>query len=239
MMTEKRIMMFPKVALCLFLLMLCADATEAQEADYYRMEVGAGLGVQNYLGDYNRNLFRGFQPMGEVVAKYLPNERMAIAADLSIGALKGNAKNAGDPYISTHDFTDFKTTIGDLSLMFEYNFWRHGMAGDYRHLKPLVPYVAAGIGASYINAKDNVTGQKTNDFSFNIPLGIGVKYKIAERVNSGLEWTIHFTSSDKLDGVADPLGIKSSGLFKNTDCFTQIKIYVTYSFMAKCRQCNN
>ncbi len=225
--------------LCLALCLASIVISSAQEADYYRMEIGGGIGLQNYLGDYNSNLLRGLQPSGSIMAKYLPNERMALKADLSIGMLKGNAKNSSDKYIRDNDLTDFKTTLGDLSLMFEYNFWRHGMAGDYRHLKPLVPYLTAGIGGSYINAKNNLTGEKINDFSFNVPLGFGVKYKIAERINSGLEWTIHFTSSDKLDAVADPLGIKSGGLFKNTDCFTQIKIYITYSFLAKCRQCNN
>ncbi len=211
----------------------------AQEADYYRMEVGGGVGMWNYIGDYNSNLFRGFQPMGSLMLKYLPDEHMAFKLDLSLGQLKGNSKNSGDSYIRTKDNTDFKTTLGDMNVMFEYNFWKHGMSGDYRNLKSFVPYVTIGLGASYIDGRENVSGEKYNDFSINFPLGLGVKYKIAERLNSGFEWTMHFTSSDKLDGVADPLGIKSSGLFKNTDCFMQLRLYVTYSFMAKCRQCNN
>jgi hypothetical protein len=74
---------------------------------------------------------------------------------------------------------------------------------------------------------------------FNLPLGGGVKYKAAPRVNVALEWTIHFTSSDMLDNTKDPYGIKSSGLFKNTDCYSHLRLSLTYDIWAKCRTCHN
>ena len=43
----------------------------------------------------------------------------------------------------------------------------------------------------------------------------------------------------KLDGVTDPYLIKSSGLFKNTDCYHILQFTVTYSFAEKCRTCHN
>ena len=89
-----------------------------------------------------------------------------------------------------------------------------------------------GLGGTY------VTGDSNNTFAMNIPLGLGVKYKIAERLNLGLEWGIHFAMSDKLDGVVDPYTIKSSGAFKNKDAFTTLQLSLTYSFAAKCKTCN-
>ena len=76
-------------------------------------------------------------------------------------------------------------------------------------------------------------------FTANVPLGLGVKYKLGERLNLGVEWRVHFSLSDKLDGMADPYGIRSSGLFKNTDCYSALQLTLTYSFMSKCRTCNN
>ena len=58
-------------------------------------------------------------------------------------------------------------------------------------------------------------------------------------MNLGVEWGVHFTLSDKLDGSQDPYGIKSSGAFKNTDCYSALQVTLTYSFMAKCRTCHN
>jgi len=70
-------------------------------------------------------------------------------------------------------------------------------------------------------------------------MGIGVKYKIASRLNLGVEWGVHFSLSDELDGVRDPYGIKSSGAFKNTDCYQALQVTLTYSFKARCRTCHN
>ena len=73
----------------------------------------------------------------------------------------------------------------------------------------------------------------------NFPLALGIKYKVAERLNLGLEWAMHFSLSDKLDGVKDPYGIKSSGAFKNTDCYSTLQVSVTYDLWAKCKTCHN
>ncbi len=62
--------------------------------------------------------------------------------------------------------------------------------------------------------------------------------RVNERLNVGVDWTIHFSLSDELDGVKDPYGIKSSGAFKNTDCYSMLQVSLTYSFSAKCKTCN-
>ena len=72
-----------------------------------------------------------------------------------------------------------------------------------------------------------------------LPLGLGVKYKAADRVNMALEWTMHFTGNDLIDGAKDPYGIKSSGMFKNTDCYSVIQLSLTYDFWERCRTCHN
>ena len=81
--------------------------------------------------------------------------------------------------------------------------------------------------------KGFVTGHEENDIDF---LFTG---NINPRLNLGVEWAMHFSTSDKLDGVVDPYGIKSTGLFKNRDCFSALQLTLTYSFMAKCKTCNN
>ena len=62
---------------------------------------------------------------------------------------------------------------------------------------------------------------------------------MGDRTNLTVEWALHLSLSDKLDGSEDPYGIKSSGLFKNTDCYSLLRVSFTYSFMAKCRTCHN
>ena len=71
----------------------------------------------------------------------------------------------------------------------------------------------------------------------NIPLGVGVKYKVADRLNLSLDWQMHFTLSDYVDGIKDPYRISSSGMFKNTDCYSTLMLALTYSFSPKCPNC--
>jgi hypothetical protein len=49
---------------------------------------------------------------------------------------------------------------------------------------------------------------------------------------------MRLTLSDKLDGSKDPYGIKSSGLFKNTDCYSVLQIGLSYDLWKKCKTCN-
>ena len=130
----------------------------------------------------------------------------------------------------------FKNSLYDASVLYELNFWPYGTGRDYRGAKRLTPFVFAGLGMTYADVKTN--GAKKGKVAFNLPLGVGMKYKIGERVNIGLEWSIHFAQNDELDGVKDPYHIKSSGLFKNTDCYSLLQATLTYSFSPKCTTCN-
>ena len=72
-----------------------------------------------------------------------------------------------------------------------------------------------------------------------MPIGVGVKYKLGDRLNLTAEWMMHFSGSDKLDGMKDPYGIKSSGPFKNTDCYSTLQLSLTYDLWTKCKTCHN
>jgi hemolysin activation/secretion protein len=129
------------------------------------------------------------------------------------------------------DYT-FKRKIGDVGVRMEYNFWPYGTGMEYRGAQRLTPYIFIGLGT---------TVYKTDkpQLAMNMPLGLGVKYKAANRVNMALEWAMHFSNTDRLDGASNPLGIRSHGLFKNTDCFSQLRLSVTYDLWAKCKTCHN
>ena len=45
--------------------------------------------------------------------------------------------------------------------------------------------------------------------------------------------------SDKIDGRSDTYGIKSGGLFKNSDCYSIIQVGLSYDLWAKCKTCHN
>ena len=202
----------------------------AQEDPEYRLEIGAGAGTITYLGDYNSNLLKGAQPWFTAVAKYKMNPRMAIALNIGYGRLKGNSGNESTWYPQGR--YEFATKMIDAGLRYEYNFWPYGTGREYRGAQRLSPFIAFGLGGIY-------HGGREKGVSVDIPLGAGIKYKVADRLNLTAEWRMHFALTDKLDGMEDPYGIKSSGLFKNTDGFSIIQASLTYDLWEKCKTCHN
>jgi opacity protein-like surface antigen len=224
-------------------LLLVALSTQAQDQPEYRMELGAGAGLAAYVGDLNSNPAKGMRPMGALVAKYRSNPRMAWALNLGLSQLKGSTKDSDSwlPELS-ETIADFKTSIVDVQLRFEYNFWAFGTGREYHGAQPLTPFITLGLGATIGNAKITQTGAdelKKNSFAAQMPIGLGVKYKVADRLNLTAEWIMHFTGTDKLDGMEDPYGIRSKGLFKNTDGYSTLQLSLTYDLWAKCRVCHN
>ena len=213
-------------ALLVTLLLLSALSLKAQQDDEYLMEIGGGVGMVSYEGDFNGNVLKNMQPMGSVVLRRILNPYMGFRLAGSFGKLKGAAADVKTYYPdeATRGST-FSTSLLPVGVTYEYPFWPSGTGRDYRGAKRLTPFIF-GWGANSV-------------FTANVPLGLGVKYKLRERLNLGVEWRMHFSLSDKLDDMADPYGIKSSGLFKNTDCYSALQLTLTYSFMSKCRTCNN
>ena len=205
------------------------------QSDYqYRMEIGAGVGVVTYQGDLGGSLTKNMQPMASVVLRRVFNPYMALKFSAAYGKLKGSSADSNTYYpdYAASQYR-FNKTLVDAGVTYEYNFWPYGTGPDYRGAKRFTPFIFAGLGATYAGGEGN------SAFTANVPIGLGVKYKAGKRLNVALEWAEHFSMSDKLDGVKDPYGIKSSGLFKNTDCYSAIQLTLTYSFMPKCRTCHN
>ena len=222
------------IVLTALLLSIASVPANAQTDYEYRMEIGGGVGLMAYEGDFNGSILHNMQPSASLMLRRVINPYMDLRLAASYGKLKGSSKDV-KTYLPQYQDTqyDFSTTLVDLSATYEYNFWPYGTGNDYRGVQRLTPFIFAGIGTTYASTP---TG---NVFTANLPLGLGIKYKVAPRLNLGIEWAIHFSLNDKLDGIADPYGIQSTGMFKNTDCFSALQLTLTYSFMPKCRTCHN
>ena len=204
---------------------------QAQDEPEYRLEVGAAAGTVAYLGDYNGNITKGMQPWGALMAKYRMNPRMSLGLTVGFGKVKGSSDNVKTWYPQA-ERNEFNKSLIDAGIRFEYNFWAYGTGKEYRGARRLVPFIALGIGMAH-------HGKPEGGLAMNLPLGAGIKYKAANRLNLTLEWRMHFVPSDNLDGQKDPYGIESSGLFKNTDGFSVLQLALTYDIWAKCKTCHS
>jgi hypothetical protein len=226
------------VSLLLVMGLLYMQPMKAQDDPEYRMELGGAIGTSFYLGDVNKTWYGHAGMAGAVVGRYLLNPHMAIKGMLSYGSIAGKSRNMKQFYPDDPEsgaaspearVYNFNSSVTDFSVTYEYNFWGYSRYSSYQDYKRLTPYIQLGLGVTY--------GQAGKSFTANFPIGVGVKYKLRERLNIGLDWSMHFSLSDKLDGLTRPYGIATSG-FKNKDHYSFTMIYLTYDLFPKCVNCN-
>lgn len=231
------------IAFCCLFFCLAAKAEEEVE---YKMDMGAGLGGCFYLGDANGTPFADLSMMGAITARRILNPRMAVKANIAFGHIHGKSEGfiPADAYSETAEGglptkVKFSRNVMDIGAQFELNFWGFGTGVGYKGNSRITPYILAGAGVTLgMGGHGGLCG------AMNIPVGVGVKYKLKPRVNIGFEWTMRFTTTDKLDATAsgtqlnDPYGVKSA-MFKNKDCYSFAMFFITYDMFPKLRKCNN
>lgn len=222
-----------KRLLCLIALIACFHAAKAQQDEtVYRLELGGGIGMGVQFTDVNSKAGLA----GTAVARFPLNPRMAIKGQFTYNSIKGSTSNSGpflpsDPNASGQERLNYSVSDGicDLSALYELHFLPYGYIRDYKGYSRLTPYIQMGFGLTY--------GLAGKSFTANIPLGVGLKYKIGPRLNLGLDWLVHFSLSDKLDGLNAPLGIQSTG-FRNKDHYSALTLTLTYDLNPRCPTCN-
>lgn len=210
----------------------------AQEDDdtWYRLELGAGIGMGYALNDGNSALFGNGKMAAGIVARFPLNPRMAIKTNLNYLKVEGDVSGVKNFYPSVVGTVGeqrleyaFSGAVYDFSVLYELHFLPYGYLPTYMGYHQLVPYLQIGLGAAY--------GDIDKSFGLTIPMGLGVKYKVARRWNLGLDWRMNFTTNDTFDGLEAPMGITSSG-FKNKDHHSTLMLTVTYDLSPKCPTCN-
>lgn len=217
---------------------LClVDSVRAEDLEY-RYEVGLLGGVSSYYGDANYHIpLKNINAMGGVLWRYNINPRMVVKSAFSVAGISGCTTDSKNQYPGGD--VKFSRELYELGAQFEYNFWAYGDGKGYKSTHRVVPYIFAGIGVTF------APKPVQHVFAANLPVGLGVKFKVMPRLNVGCEMSFRFTSSDKLDVtdktqpiLDDPYGIKS-GWLKNKDSYSFLSIFVTYDLSPKYRKCNN
>lgn len=236
-------------AIAAILCLLALTATAQDDDLEYKADFGAGLGTCFYMGDANSVPFAHMSIMTGLTARRILNQRMAVKANLAYGNVRGNSDgcfiptdaNSQTPEGGIPTSVSFSRSVLDLGAQFEMNFWGFGMGKSYKGDKRCTPYILAGLGMTLA-----VGGGASASPALNIPVGLGVKYKVKPRMNIGAEWTFRFTTTDKLDVSGKmsqlnmPYGINSPGFsFKNKDCYSFLMFFITYDMCPKLRKCNN
>jgi hypothetical protein len=222
-----------------FLLLLVFMTGVAAAAQEYKYEIGGMAGASMYMGDTNQTgLFSGWNPAGGAVFRQNFNFRWAMKADLYYGKISGGTHTT-DNVFPDNAQTRFSRNFFSMGGQMEFNFMPYSDKFAYLHTSRLSPYLLAGLGVTAAPAKGN------NFFGLRFPLGMGLKYKVKNRVNLGLEFTVHKLFDDSFDSPSktgfnldNPYGISSS-MMKNKDWYNTLMFSVTWDFGPNDRECTN
>ena len=216
-------------------MLICCAPSVAQDDGYF-MELGIGGGGSFYMGDANTRMYDNTNGVLSVLARYNVNTRFAFKADFAAAGISGSTENAYG--VLPGDDLKFSRTLYDFGVQMEWGFSGYGMEG-WNGCHRLSPYGLIGIGMTF------APKPASNDFAANFPVGLGIRYKLSERVNVGLEWTMRFSTSDRLDvtqswgtSLEDPFMIKGKGM-KNKDSYSFTMLYVTFDVFKRPCNCND
>lgn len=216
---------------CITILAIACLAMTGLKAQDYRFEFGPALGVSGYLGDVNNsNMYKHPGLVGGGIFRYIANSRWAIKGNLLYAGLSGDSKDIENKFPHDGHFK-FSSSVFDLAGQVEFNFFHFGSGPRYKNYKRLSPYMTLGLGATLASCEGNTS------IAMCLPMGIGVKYKLKDRLNLGFEFTMRKSFGDYMDGLGDLYGVKHS-FAKNTDWYSAAMFTVTYEFSKRCVKCH-
>lgn len=194
-------------------------SSNTSSAQYY--EFGVGLGSTLYYGDLNApdlstNLSNA-EFGGQLMLRYIANKNIAFRANLTFGKLSGDDRKSRLEFQKIRNLR-FTSILLEGALLGEYYFFGYNAKAGTQIFSP---YVTAGLGFVYFNPKSDLDGEtyalqplgtegqglpgqpdKYSKVALAIPFGGGVKIKINDRYNFGIELLSRKTFTDYMDDVS-------------------------------------
>ena len=231
----------------------------------YMCEVGAQVGCGYYVGDASKMIFSNPREVLGGQFRYNFDSRWAM----QIKAQRQRIAFAYTPS-ATEDVprpakVRFVTPAWHVDATAEFNFFRFGLHPFDSRIKPITPFISVGIGISARNkvATRAQSGTVTypsfkflnmNSPAFYVPIGIGVKWKFAERWQLQACWQHQIYLSDNLEGylpkcdnekaikdygpslLNNPNDLNGSNLFNN-DLVSTLTVGVVFEFGKRTKMC--
>lgn len=204
----------------------------------YKYEIGGAIGTSSYMGDINKtNLFLNPGLSGGALFRYNMTFNWSIKLNLMAGNVSGSSIDTRYK-LPFEKETNFSRNFADLGAQIEFNFLPYSDKYTYTGTRPYTPYVFAGTGVTYADGNSKFIG-------LNIPFGVGVKYKLKNRLNIGLELSLRKLFNDDFDvtdketdwSLDSPYGINSSTL-KNRDWYSLTMLFLTWEFNPRVDPCH-
>jgi hypothetical protein len=207
-------------------------------------EIGIYAGGSNFIGDIGATKYISpNQPAVGGIYKWNRSPRHSFRISLIATDLEGLDSESDDPRRKQRDYS-FKNNIVELSAGIEFTFLDFNL---HEVGNKSTPYLFTGISfANFENYYFNNGGvrvyENTNSNAYGIPMVLGFKTTITEKLIFAIEIGARYTFTDELDGsVPDTKNLidnYSIGNTNNNDWYVFTGATITYTFGRKPCYCD-
>ena len=204
----------------LMIMVFIQEAVNAQ-TNIQKFQIGIQAGAFIYEGDLTPSpvgSYRTLRPAFSLFASKLMSSSLAVRGNLAFGMLRGNDAAYSNPEYRQHRNFSFRTPIVELSAIAEWNPFSRNYAS-----KGFVPYLFAGGGISLLKISRDYSGFDAGYFGENselpnsiaadaahstprvllvLPIGVGARYYLSDRIGLTAETSYRIMSNDYLDGFS-------------------------------------
>ncbi|HEY1113040.1 MAG TPA: DUF6089 family protein [Chitinophagaceae bacterium] len=197
--------------------LFCSSLSQAQSLFESKYEIGINAGTLIYQGDLTPDAVGSFKTPGFVVGLYgsrrLSN-KLAARLDLSLGRLRGDDAKYEEPDWRQERALKFKTPVTEVAALLVWN----ALGTDRR----FSPYLFAGLGYTFLKIDRDYSRFNYAYFAdqglgeylqrdiehdlprseFMVPMGVGVRYALTDKLGLNLESAYRHISTDYLDGFS-------------------------------------
>jgi hypothetical protein len=175
-----------------------------QHSHGQRHEVGLLLGSTNYIGEVGETTFinPSFKaPSATLLYRSNFSPRFTLRTELGVSRIRGVDTLSSEP-LRQERANSFTNTLLHASTILEVNYFNIDQSGfDFSW----APYMFVGL--SFLGYQDlyyptntTIAYNQTRDFTFAIPVGVGIKTRLGTNFLIGVEVKALYTFSDNLDG---------------------------------------
>lgn len=199
---------YTKVFLLIAFVALLPQYINAEESHgFYFMEVGVQGGASYYIGELAPHVFMSTAESYGAQARVKFDPRWALQLKGQRQRVLNNVDVGNEWGIKPGMY---KHSMWHVDIVGEYNFFQLGLDEYNISMKPVTPFMFVGFGVTIHDLKQRQYNERIGErplvpLSLYIPLGIGVKWKFAERWQLQMAWqhNVYVWNGDGLEGIVD------------------------------------
>lgn len=200
--------------------------------------LGFMVGTSQYNGDVNmtKAYYKPF-PSAAILYKLRFNNHYVARFSFTYAELQGRDIDFPNDYQQNRRYSFWHNNVYEASALMEFNFLEFAYAENRyksKREKFFSPYVVGGIALFYAD-------QSNFSDIFAVPMGVGLKYRVSNRVELNVEWTWRKTFTDNLDlfneGIPYYDLLKQPWFEKTKDWYSVLGFSVLFAFKQKNNSC--